>query len=810
MADNTPNFDAMTPEEIMAWMESLAKRQGADSSGFTTAANVDIPEIDPDSVVIDEPGYVPSEGKDRGKRIGPGVSVNKPAATTSTPQPAPTAKPAPVTQPPPAPVAKPVVAAPPPPPQATPVAKSAPITSSPAPVTKPPAPPAQPAAQMSIFDEPAQIEAPDWLANLGMGNELPPEPIEDAPETAAPSLSWLESLAVDSNNSLPDFDLSALGSELTPASSASAPIETNPVNWLESLAQNSLDVAPPQPAASNPVNWLENLAQEQGVKPATPAAVPADDPVNWLESLAKRQGARSEELTTGADLEVPETSKTEAAASAGYSEYAFESPVPPAKSEPPKQTSPFAAEQPTDPAAWLDSLASQAFEATKQPAAATPPSTDSMSDTDIQQALKRGELVPPDQMEAWMQRQLREGASRPEPEELEGDYDPDAPPVKADLPDWLIEQVGDSMPLEEPAAPAAPVAQTPALIETILEPPTVTDIPDWLKDDEPASDELDSIFATPAPENWSDTSGFTEPAATPAAPTAEPVIAASALIDPSDPWVEALEMEYIQTHGDQKGVVTPPPQQPAAAAPVAPTPVPEPVPQASAPVATLPAASLPPEKDVPVGQPDAVPAWLASVTDEQPVDVIETVPVVAPSSEAVPDWLTQEIIEPESGSGDLPDWLGGVNVDSADIPDWLKQSITTTHEEAIISPVPPPAPTPVVTAPIVAAQPTPTIVPVRAASPAPVPAAAQDIDVAATLTSARTHAGENNLDASLPHYEMLVRANAVLDDVVNDLTALAGKFKTSPAVHRVLGDTLMRQGKLQAALDTYRKALNQL
>jgi hypothetical protein len=36
------------------------------------------------------------------------------------------------------------------------------------------------------------------------------------------------------------------------------------------------------------------------------------------------------------------------------------------------------------------------------------------------------------------------------------------------------------------------------------------------------------------------------------------------------------------------------------------------------------------------------------------------------------------------------------------------------------------------------------------------------------------------------------------------------KFKTTPAVYRVLGDGLMRQGKLQLALDTYRKALNQL
>ena len=55
---DTPDFDSMTPEEVMAWMESLAKRQGA-SEGFTTAADMQIAEVDPSSVQIDEPGYVP-------------------------------------------------------------------------------------------------------------------------------------------------------------------------------------------------------------------------------------------------------------------------------------------------------------------------------------------------------------------------------------------------------------------------------------------------------------------------------------------------------------------------------------------------------------------------------------------------------------------------------------------------------------------------------------------------------------------------------------------------------------------------------
>lgn len=781
MADNAPNFDAMTPEEIMAWMESLAKRQGADSSGFTTDANVEIPEVDPNTAVIDEPGYIPSEGKDRGKKISYGVPIAKPAAPAA---PAPVAKPA-EPAPAPAPIAKPVVATPPPVAPA-PVAK--PIVAAP----QPPAP-AQPAAQLPIFDQPeSAIEAPDWLANLGVGNELPAEPFEEEPAPAAPSLSWLESLAVDSSSSMPDFDLSSLGKELTPA--AAAPAETNPVNWLESLAQNDLDIAPAEPAASNPVNWLENLAQEQGVQNSpAPAASSAEDPVNWLESLAKRQGALSEELTTEADLDLPPMDTAPAASTSGYSSYAFESPVPPAKSEPPKQASPFAAEPPTDPAAWLDSLASQAFEATK-PQAAPPQQPESMSDQDIQQALKKGQLVPSDQMEAWMQRQLKEGASRPEPEELAGDYDPDAPPVKADLPDWLIEQVGDAIPLEEPAAPVVPMAQTPALIETILEPPTVTDIPDWLKDDEPATDELDSIFATPAPENWAETAGFTE-AVTPEAPIYVPKAASSSLIDSSDPWVEALEMEYMQTHRDAKDLTEHlPPAQPAAPTPIIST------------TTTLQSASLPPEKDVPAGEPDTVPDWLSGLTSEQPAVVAEPEPDAV--SEAMPDWLTMEITETETPSADVPDWLGGVDVEAADIPDWLKQSITATQDQVVITPTPAPAPAAIT--PAAPARPTPAIVPVRQASPAPVPVAAQSIDVAVTLSEARTHATSNNLDASLPHYEMLVRANAVLDDVVDDLAKLAEKHKTSPAVHRVLGDTLMRQGKLQAALDTYRKALNQL
>src|ERR1700712_4350233 len=86
MSDNTPDFDNMSPEEIMAWMETLAKRQGA-SEGFTTAADMDIAEIDPNTAVIDEAegGYVPY-GQERTQPIKPATPApSKPAAPVTSP-----------------------------------------------------------------------------------------------------------------------------------------------------------------------------------------------------------------------------------------------------------------------------------------------------------------------------------------------------------------------------------------------------------------------------------------------------------------------------------------------------------------------------------------------------------------------------------------------------------------------------------------------------------------------------------------------------------------------------------------------------
>jgi len=702
-ADNTPDFDKMTPEEIMTWMESLAKKQGA-SEGFTTSADMQIADIDPTTVVIDEPGYVPSEGKMKGKKIET-VMPSKPSPAVPTPA---------VVEPPPQ-------------------------------ETFPP-PIEQPAAALPPQPEITPILEPE-SANQG-------------------SMSWLESLAADQGVEFPSLDLLAGAADLAPA-------------------------APATPTA-NPVDWLENLAQSEGVvTDETPTKEPANagDPMAWLESLAKRQGANDEELMTEANLDVPlpESAQVDGP---GYTDYSFDLPGTSGKigtgehaavsPEPAKELEPAALE---DPSAWLDSLASgEEFETASTSAQTPAPGEGKMTDAEIQAALASGAVVPHDQMEAWMNRQLEIGAQRSEPEELSA-YDPDAPAVPAELPDWLLDQVGNAPPVDETPQPTT-ASEPPPLLDTIFEPPAVADMPDWLKE-EPESSELDSIFANTLEEDAPVIPPPPQETFAPPPLASEPVMAQTASVDTTDPWVEAFEIEYKERQGDTRA--TPTPVTSAAA------------------FLELEDANLEPERELPVGEPEAVPDWLQGMV---PGGEEAAVPA------DIPDWLKQDvsIAEPEPAvaptAAGVPDWLQTVDVEPTDIPDWLKSTLGTSEQAVVTPEAAPSAPAAAVVPPA-----PPAIVPaapVVGYSPAPVPVQATQIDVQATLNEARSRANVNDIDASLKNYEQLIRANVELDAVVDDVNKLLEKFKTTPAVYRVLGDALMRQGKLQLALDTYRKALNQL
>ena len=82
----------------------------------------------------------------------------------------------------------------------------------------------------------------------------------------------------------------------------------------------------------------------------------------------------------------------------------------------------------------------------------------------------------------------------------------------------------------------------------------------------------------------------------------------------------------------------------------------------------------------------------------------------------------------------------------------------------------------------------------------------------AAIYSARQKVKSDSLSEALVDYETLLGTAAGLAWVVHDMRELIAQapYRDSPAVHRVLGDALMRQGYLDAALNVYRHALTLL
>lgn len=84
--------------------------------------------------------------------------------------------------------------------------------------------------------------------------------------------------------------------------------------------------------------------------------------------------------------------------------------------------------------------------------------------------------------------------------------------------------------------------------------------------------------------------------------------------------------------------------------------------------------------------------------------------------------------------------------------------------------------------------------------------------LAAAINSARGKVKADDLPAALLDYETLLTTSAGLEWVVSDMRELIAqpRYQRIPSLRRVLGDALMRQGKLEAALDVYRHALSLL
>ncbi len=787
MSDNMPDFDNMSQEEIMAWMETLAKRQGA-SEGFTTSADMDIAEIDPNTVVIDEPGYVPYGQEKTQPMEAQSPAPKAPEKPATVPPPAP---PPPRAQTPPAP---PVSRPPAPPaassqeriaparPQPTPPAPAQPSRVSPPPAppvsqpqrppVTPPPPPAQtarppaPPAPPSMSERPAPTKIPTPPPSMPAAPSRSPVPPPAPPAPSAgddSSLAWLESLAADQGEELFNLDLSDIPSAThTPTAAPEAP--SNPMTWLEDLARSQVA----EPSLEH-LGSIETEDEEESEK-LDPFAENVN-PMEWLETLAKRQGAKDEELTTGASLNIPQAQAAEVEQE-DYQPFSFDTP--------PTRRAPEPA-APADPADFLNSLAgeqgySEAGVLATQPEDEAP---DNLSMTAIEDALSSG-TVTREQMQKFLDETTNQMAETPEDAD-EGELDLDAPLAPAEIPDWL----SDLMPAAPP--PAAPTPTKP--IDQLFEAPASVDMPDWLRQDvlgDASASDIDSIFEESEPLIPVDIAPIIQEQ--PSAPPIE--------VDTSDPWVEAFDEEYEQ--GGEADVNAVPEwyeqnvNDPARIAAVeGQTPYEETI--------ELEDAPLPAENGLTAGQPQGIPEWVTGFERGEE----EAEPVPTNVFEEMPDWLKE--VESSVSPQDVPDWL----VETISVQDDV---IEPEYDEPVVEAYTPPAP--VIQAPPKPVTPAPAPRQATEGHPPVQPpqprVAAPTGPVAEVIERARDREQSGDLEGALAEYESMIRTNSGIDAVVEELSQLVKSYKTTPAVYRVLGDGLMRQGKLQQALNTYREALNQI
>ena len=869
MTDAMPDFDNMTQEQINEWLESLARRQGA-TEGFTTSASMDVPEIDPSMVdqSLLEDTYVPyGWSREDWKAQLEKEEAQKQRRAAVSPPPVAAAPPPP--PPPPAPAAAgPVMSEQ----ELTEYILSLDLEQQMellAEMGKSQRGEPNRLAELlpkwdtSTVDEsklgeytPGYMSEEEWKAYQAkeaaakaaaapppisepvadLGDVLRPPSLDDllapAPPAAATTalddpLEWLKQIggAAPEAAALPSVSFEELNKNL--ADLPQPAVDDDPLKWLSSLS--ALQPSTPAPIEDLDTGMfnLRNLS-ELAESVASDEASTSDE-INWLESIARASGVDQAELVTPANVPLPPP-VISAADGPGYQPYSFESaymgdePISALDEASHAEAAVPDVSSFDDPELWLDALASginaqreEALETKLDAQAAIP--EDPM---EVMRALNAGADVPPEAVETFFEKMFERAEQMPDEPEA---TDSNLPPIEAEIPDWLQESFAS---LDQDTMTDVPVSQmladlglneeefnaTSLLVDPqyaestpldwqvdvydAIDPvedfdalvsmgegesdPTVTSIPEWiLAQTDGLSDDMSDIFADD--ENT------------------VPIVSEdpSLVIDRNDPWVEAFDKE--SSHPDElEAWYTSRLAQIDSGAPAARVEAAASFEHAAPVMGGLQPAHLPIEAVLEHATPVVVPSWLIGEPVEAAVEPVTTTEWFETENEPIPEWLQPQTTEEFTPDDPLPDWLVGENIDKSDVPSWLVQPIEDEPMPAmVITPPADPAPQPVI---VERAAPLPA---------RPVPVAAPPVEVAAHLQQARQQL-TTNVEASLQHYEAVVRANIALNEVVQDLSGAVNDktHKANPAVYRVLGDALMRQGKLQDALSTYRKALNLL
>ena len=592
------------------------------------------------------------------------------------------------------------------------------------------------------------------------------------------------------------------------------------------------------------------------------------DPLEWLESLAKRQGAADDELITEASFDIPQPDSIEDPGP-GYKEYSLQSPHLPA---PPSTDSTQTSVEPGEPEHETikpetpdDKVATSAEELLEKLAAIE---TGESTPSDEQDEIQPSNQSPTDWLEELAQGYYAENFTDEEElddsdEALINEPKPDTPqthPIPivgsanqerlsrkdlADPQEWLQDMADDGELNQSHRENEQPIVQDSATLDTAdankivsfdelamrvdeemgqTGDPAETPVPASIGASQVTADN-ESPLALPHDDleesrnSWLD-SLVTERGQTSPEAKSDEGLPNDWMPLPFDLIPEGEELSEVEAHQADQFVMS---------MPIQPSSIPD---------------WLHEEDDVlgarhdifidnvnnevyeeqapqPVSRTSMVMHWLTDVDVPQaaqtnPAESGATAPGSTPAAGAVPDWLNvsdaaPDVSRTQPGEQRNPilDWLSHIQPDDqadAEIPAWILEHKPETDPGTVILDAEPQALVPASQQPAT-----------ELALSSPIvqrtqPSNALTLDKRETLSSARNMIRLGRIDASLDQYERLIRANQEVPNVVHDLTRIANaqEQRTNPAVYRVLGDGLMREGRLQEALNTYKQALNLL
>ena len=83
-------------------------------------------------------------------------------------------------------------------------------------------------------------------------------------------------------------------------------------------------------------------------------------------------------------------------------------------------------------------------------------------------------------------------------------------------------------------------------------------------------------------------------------------------------------------------------------------------------------------------------------------------------------------------------------------------------------------------------------------------------DAEKRLKLARAARDEGNLEEAVRIYDSLVTSGVYLDRVIEDMQLAIKSYPSNYLLFQLMGDAMMKDGRLQSALDAYREALAKL